>query len=371
MTVKLLRAYAGLSAGDAYNGTADDELALVNGGSATWDVRSISAAGGPGDPGSLFLGTVADEAAMLALSTATAGSEVYRSDTGTIWKLRLEPYGSAANWLNIGSGSGGISTLASDAAITSAAGGASLSGTPCYTMATDTGNVYWCPSSSEAYFVVAGSATPRYLGSYATVAALEAVSSPAKGDQAMLDISGMPFPFFATYTGSAWRATAPLMIEVDGGAGTTSASEQCAASWIQALPAGLLQLFRRVDVPMTISRNNTTDAISTLTLRLGSSSAGLTNAALITTSGNVIDSTNLIRDPVYAFSFNSTNLVAPRGATNKGAGYFAGSQGTGSLGEVTLGGADDFGDALYFSATVTMAATATTPTVSYALHLIP
>lgn len=317
-----------------------------------------------------YYGAVADEAAMIALSSAVAGDEIYRTDTATAWKLRVDPYSSAANWLNLGGGSG-VGVLASDAAIAAAASGATLSGTPCHYTATDTGNVYWCPSSSEAYFVVAGSATPRYLGSYATVAALEAVSSPAKGDQAMLDIAGMPFPFFATYTGAAWRATASLLIEVDGGAGTTSASEQAAASWIQEIPAGLLRLFRRMNVPMIVSRNNTTDVISTLNLRLGSSSAGLTGAALVTTSGSFIDSTNTNRDPVYSFAFNSTNVVRPRGATNKGAGYFAGSQGSGSLADVTLGGSDDFGDLLYFSATATMAGTSTTPSISYALELIP
>ncbi len=324
-----------------------------------------------GGDGSTFHGTVADEDAMIALSAAVAGDECYRTDTATIWKLRVAPYSSAANWLNIGSGSGGIATLASDAAIAAAAGGASLAGTPCSYMATDTGNLYWCPSSSEAYFVVAGEASPRYLGRYTTVADLEAVATPAKGDQAMLDISGMPFAFFATYTGAAWRATASLLIEVDGGAGTTSASEQAAASWIQEIPAGLLRLFRRMNVPMIVSRNNTTDVISTLNLRLGSSSAGLTGAALVTTSGSFIDSTNTNRDPVYSFAFNSTNVVRPRGATNKGAGYFAGSQGSGSLADVTLGGSDDFGDILYFSATATMAGTSTTPSISYALELIP
>lgn len=49
MTVKLLRAFGGLSAGASYNGTADDELSLVNGGSAVWDTRSADAGGGPGD----------------------------------------------------------------------------------------------------------------------------------------------------------------------------------------------------------------------------------------------------------------------------------------------------------------------------------
>lgn len=324
----------------------------------------------PGGPSLTFHGVVANEAAMVALSAAVAGDECYRTDTATVYKLRVAPYSSAANWTSLGGGSG-VGTLASDAAIAAAATGATLSGTPCHYTATDTGNVYWCPSSSEAYFVVAGSASPRYLGSYATVAALEAVASPAKGDQAMLDISGMPFPFFATYTGSAWRATAGLLIEVAGGAGITSASEQCAASWIQAIPAGLLRLFRRCDVPMALGANNVTDDFTTLNLRLGSSSAGLTNAALITTSGTVLTGSDVLRDSVFSFSFNSTNLVMPRGPNNKAAGHFAGSSSTGTASEVTLGGADDFGDALYFSATATMSGTSSTPSISYALNLIP
>jgi hypothetical protein len=324
----------------------------------------------PGGPSLTFHGVVANEAAMVALSAAVAGDECYRTDTATVYKLRVAPYSSAANWTSLGGGSG-VGTLASDAAIVAAATGATLSGTPCHYTATDTGNVYWCPSSSEAYFVVAGAASPRYLGSYATVAALEAVSTPAKGDQAMLDISGMPFPFFATYTGSAWRATAGLLIEVAGGSGTTSASEQCAASWIQALPAGLLLLFRRCDVPMALGANNVTDDFTTLNLRLGSSSAGLTNAALITTSGTVLTGSDVLRDSVFSFSFNSTNLVMPRGPNNKSAGHFAGSSSTGTASEVTLSGADDFGDALYFSATATMSGTSSTPSISYALNLIP
>lgn len=336
--------------------------------------QSVNGGGSsPGSPSSTdqtYHGTVADEAAMIALTTAIAGDECYRTDTATVWKLRVAPYSSAANWLNLGTGSS-VGELASDAAIAAAAAGATLSGTPCYYMATDTGNVYWCPSASEAYFVVAGEASPRYLGRYTTVADLEAVATPAKGDQAMLDITGMPFPFFATYTGSAWRATAPLVIEVDGGAGTTSASEQCAASWIQEIPGGLLKLFRRMDVEMVNHRNNTTDEWSTLNLRLGSSSAGLTGAALITTSGAYIDSTNRVRDPVFSFSFNSTNVVQSRGSTNKGAGHYAGSAGTSSLSPVTLGGSDDFDDILYFSVTATMAGTSTTPSSTYALNLIP
>lgn len=49
MTVKLLRAYGGLAAGDLYDGTADVELELVNAGSATWEQRSSGSSGGPGD----------------------------------------------------------------------------------------------------------------------------------------------------------------------------------------------------------------------------------------------------------------------------------------------------------------------------------
>lgn len=270
-----------------------------------------------------------------------------------------------------GSGGGGFYSLADDAAIIAAAGASSLTGTPCIYVATDTGNVYSCPSASEAYFLAYGSQQASYRGAVTTVSALNAVANPFKGDQALLDLSGMPFPFVCCYTGSAWRAAAQLLIEVDGGAGTTSASEQCAASWIQALPAGLLQLFRRLDVPMALNRNNTTHDFTTLNLRLGSSSAGLTGAALVTTSGNVLTTTDVARDSVFSFSLNSTNLVKPRSPNNKVSGSYAGSSSSGSTSEVTLGGSDDFGDALYFSATATMSGTSTTPSISYALVLTP
>lgn len=83
MTVKLLRAYAGLSAGDAYNGTADDELALVNGGSATWDVRGAALGGGPGDSGGVVTATGAGIASAAAAGTLTRG--FYVDENGTMY----------------------------------------------------------------------------------------------------------------------------------------------------------------------------------------------------------------------------------------------------------------------------------------------
>lgn len=57
---------------------------------------------GVGVSSTSYLGTVADEDAMIALSAAVAGDEVYRSDTSSYWKLRETPYSTVANWDEIG-----------------------------------------------------------------------------------------------------------------------------------------------------------------------------------------------------------------------------------------------------------------------------
>jgi hypothetical protein len=64
-------------------------------GPYVWNGVSMAlvASGGGG-----YLGEVADETAMIALSNAVAGDEVYRTDTGTYWKLREAPYSTASNW---------------------------------------------------------------------------------------------------------------------------------------------------------------------------------------------------------------------------------------------------------------------------------
>jgi hypothetical protein len=46
----------------------------------------------------IHLGTVADQAAMVALSSAIPGSQCTRTDTGTIWILSASPYSNASNW---------------------------------------------------------------------------------------------------------------------------------------------------------------------------------------------------------------------------------------------------------------------------------
>jgi hypothetical protein len=51
--------------------------------------------------------TVANEAAMLALAGAIVGSEVYRTDTATYWKLRALPAATLGNWTQLAAGGGG------------------------------------------------------------------------------------------------------------------------------------------------------------------------------------------------------------------------------------------------------------------------
>lgn len=52
-------------------------------------------------------GTVANQAAMLALSTATSGSTCYRPDTSTSWLLKETPPSNIDNWQEIGAPTSG------------------------------------------------------------------------------------------------------------------------------------------------------------------------------------------------------------------------------------------------------------------------
>lgn len=71
--------------------------------------------GSGGGGGSSYLGTVASEAAMIALSTALAGSTCLRSDIGTggtYYELFQTPYSTPANWQALqGSYSNSVTTL--------------------------------------------------------------------------------------------------------------------------------------------------------------------------------------------------------------------------------------------------------------------
>lgn len=55
-----------------------------------------------GTGGATHHGAAANEAAMIALSSAVVGDMCTRSDTGTVWILGSAPYSSAANWLDTG-----------------------------------------------------------------------------------------------------------------------------------------------------------------------------------------------------------------------------------------------------------------------------
>jgi hypothetical protein len=78
---------------DATTVAAADEFPLIQGGvtkrATLAEVRTGLA---------IHLGTVADQAAMVALSSAIPGSQCTRTDTGTIWILSASPYSNASNW---------------------------------------------------------------------------------------------------------------------------------------------------------------------------------------------------------------------------------------------------------------------------------
>jgi hypothetical protein len=85
---------------DASTVALADELPIIQGGvtkrATVGEVRAALSIGAND------YGTVANEAAMVALSAATPGSTCYRSDTTSIWMLKVSPYNSAGNWHNVG-----------------------------------------------------------------------------------------------------------------------------------------------------------------------------------------------------------------------------------------------------------------------------
>ena len=319
---------------------------------------------------------------MVALSSADIGDEVYRTDTGTIWKLRLSPYSTAGNWLNLDSGSG-VGELASDAAIAAAAAGSSLSGTPCHYMATDTGNVYWCPSVSEAYFVAYGSQQASYRGEVTTVASLIAISSPYQGDQALLDISGLPYPVTCFYDGTAWRARTEVWIDVcNRVAGTTSASEQGSASWTKSIPAGVFRLFRFLEANVYASKSGTTDIMQNLWFTCGTDSTATQNTKVYTHNGDFIAAASTSRTTHTVWRLNPDGDAQPAnelqsvwndaasGLYSGGASTFADSA-TKHVPTGSVAGAGDFDDVLSVGVTVDMNGTSDTPSISLLLRLIP
>jgi hypothetical protein len=80
---------------DATTVALADELPIIQGGvtkrATVSEVKTALA---------IHLGTVADQAAMVALSSAVAGSQCTRTDTSTVWILSAAPYSSASNWKN-------------------------------------------------------------------------------------------------------------------------------------------------------------------------------------------------------------------------------------------------------------------------------
>jgi hypothetical protein len=95
---------------DATTVLATDEVPIVQGGvtkRATVAELRIGLA--------THLGTVADQAAMIALSTAVPGSMCTRADTATIWILSVAPFSTASNWKDTGaSGGTGTGDVATD-----------------------------------------------------------------------------------------------------------------------------------------------------------------------------------------------------------------------------------------------------------------
>jgi hypothetical protein len=82
MTVKLLRAFGGFAAGASYDGAADTELSLVQGGNATWDTSSATPGGGPGD--SI---TAGGGSGVILNSTAITSSQLLKTGPSKVYSI--------------------------------------------------------------------------------------------------------------------------------------------------------------------------------------------------------------------------------------------------------------------------------------------
>lgn len=117
MTVKLLRAYGGLSAGALYDGSADDELQLVNSASAVWDVRSAATGGGPGDPGAGGVTNTGGALTSDAVLLGAGGGDIKKVAGITsdgVSKINLGVAGGAVGALQLYNATSGSITLAPD-----------------------------------------------------------------------------------------------------------------------------------------------------------------------------------------------------------------------------------------------------------------
>ncbi|MEY5061157.1 MAG: hypothetical protein RIS45_1078 [Planctomycetota bacterium] len=276
--------------------------------------------GGGGGGDSTYLGAAADETAMLALSSAIVGDYCTRTDLGTPAFLLALPPATLANWVIIE------------------------------------------PAASAS--------EPSWRGIYTTVASLPS-SGLIVGDTATMNLTGLnPFTVVAT-SSTTWKAAQQVFKRVcHRVAGTTSASAQMAAGWKWQMPAGLATLFSEAKADIFYQKSAA--ATDTLTGYLTLGSAGSTADTQVTPNPSpMISAANGMRSMHYDIIFLSNTTLRTIG-TDVGSGTATNTtQVDANVPLITLGGSDDFTDALYWGVSVTMNGTTITPTVSLAITLIP
>jgi len=313
--ITLDTALTGLDTGDDSAVVATDSL-LGGIGKLQAQIDSLPPGSPGGDP---YLGTAANEAAMLALGPASPGDYCVRSDLETT--------------ASIISGDG---------------------------------------TDAEDWFIAETHPTtaPSWRGIYTSIASLPA-SGLVIGDRATLNLTGMPAPFDVVATSSTtWKAANSIFKRVAHRvAGTTSASAQMATGWKWQMPASLLTLFSEVRASVFYSKSAA--ATDTLTGYITLGGAGSTADTTITPNPSpMISTTNGSRSVEYDIALLSNTTLRAVG-TDVGTGTATNTTGTDASALATLGGSDDFTDALYWGVSVTMNGTTITPTVSFALTLSP
>lgn len=338
MTVKLLRAYGGLAAGDLYDGTADVELELVNAGSATWEQRSSGASGGPGNSSTgggasaaLTRLTSAAFDALVGASGLTVDAEYYITD-GPDRRVAT----STSTYDSISFVQDGVTYIGGQAV-----------------------------EDQTEKDLTAGTWASRPLTGFDTGIVYY---------RRMTDIGTTPGGTVMTWLGGTsteWHLTAPLRMRLRG-AGSVTTSAQYPTNTRHPLAAGLMAACARFDVHLKVAQSDETSTLDSWRIKLGSTGTA-TDATILTPTGTpLLSAGDNQRAWNTSFNIDSSTSIKMDGLSSSANVGWNTAAGSGvETAAVALTGSDDTGDALYLGLDYTMATCNTALTTTVILTLWP
>lgn len=213
-----------------------------------------------------------------------------------------------------------------------------------------------------------------YRGVYATLTALYAQTdfTPSQYDTvtvtSLLGLTDVRMRYVSGY----WAPVSELYVKVaDRVAGTNSASVQSAAGWRLALPTKFLRGIRHVQSEFLPRKSGTTDAMTSISLYVGSNATFSNNAEIVKNTGSIIVAGSVTNTGVR-FNVDTVSATQLRGAGAIAANGMWSGGGSGSdAAAVTLLSSATLDDALNLDVAVTMAGATDTPTLSFFHRFIP